>query len=383
MKYKICTFYKGNIKAKSTVIASSHAQAADIARTQKAPWTHVVVIGKTVKRYTRDGRFIKGLPKMFRTTKNFAHCILLMFGGVAEMHSYSDLESREKTWEKICTALESAASAKANPQPTDTTVSSVETSGSRNTLTSKKISNGYVMTAIWKDLETLSSIEKDFGKPSAAGMGKGTWSDGYEASPSKQTEKAFIVTVQVEGHDKGEYPSINEQMQRLNGKCIKVTRSHYKDSLWYGNRFYWLKKWLNFRKAKAIVKPVPAGTNLGGVSFTEAMIRTIGDVVNIRLCTDHHAADNGWCYEGDWLEPYNGEDNPSLPPETEQWYPSPKVEWKKNPYVDEPSIDTLKKELEGLEAVKAKFEMYSKILKDSAYKDAMKKSKTIYTTDGS
>lgn len=374
MKYKVCTFHKGNVKGKSVVVASSHQQAADIAR-KLGVWTHVVVVGKTVKRYTREGKIIKGLPKVFKTTKNTAHCILLMFGGVAELHRYTKFAGREEAWEKLCTVLESAAYASATPAPKDITASSVETSDSRNTLTSKKISNGYVMTAIWKVLETPMSIEKDFGKPSVADMEEATWSGGYEVSPSKQTEEAFIVTIEVEGHDASEYPSINEHMKRMHGKCIKVTC--YEKDLWFGEGFYWQKKWLNFRKAKAIVKPVPAGACLGSVSFTEAMIKTIGDVVNIRPCTDHYTADNGWCYESEWLEPYNEE---QVKPTKFKPLFKEAVE---NPFLDKESIEALQKELDDLQKIKTKFKVYSDILQGHQYEEAMKKSKTIYTTDGS
>lgn len=307
MKYKVQTFFKGKPRAKSIVDAGSHRQAASFGKTL-GQWTHVVVKGKSVKRFTNTLKEIRGLPKIFKTTKGAMFCVLLMWGGVAEMYGFSQSQNRDEAYEKICTALESAASARASQQQTDITAYSEGMSVSKNILTSKKTSNGYAMNVIWRVLETLSNIDNSSGKTSVVASEKSTWSTGSTPSPSNPKKKTFLVTVDLDGKDESQYPTFTSQMKLMNGKTIRVTKV---DDIYYGTKYYWHRSWLNFNKATVKVKNVPVGTvGKTGLTFTRAMSKVCGKVFSARQCIGHYTIFKlASCYETEWLEPYNEEDN--------------------------------------------------------------------------
>lgn len=321
MNYKVILYRKGVKTMQTNVDAKSHVQAAKLADSLGGKkWTHVCVIGKTIRRYNKHFKLISALPKAFKTTRDKSYGILLMFGGTAEFHMYVDEKARDSAYEKVakqCMELESAASAKADPQPTDITVSSEETNGSKSGSTSKKISNGFAMSAIWTDLETLSSTDEISGSDKYDAMEKSTWKAGYEVYPSEPKQKTLWATVEIDGANESEYPSINRQMKRINGKTIEVYRSDdgITKNLYYGAGYFWLAKWLNFDIIKAVSLPVPVGVSSNGVDFVDSMVKHIGDIMNLYKCSNHWHSDNGWCYAQEWLSINGYKPNKSIPPD--------------------------------------------------------------------
>lgn len=318
MNYKVKLYKKGAVIMNSEEEAKTHKQAAKQALAKcLLEINHVCVIGKSTKRYkvekfnTKMTR-IRDLPRAFKTTRKGSFCVMVMFGPIVEFHSYYYEKDRDAAYEKAvqtCTELESAASAKASPVQSDITASTVETSDSKSGLTEKKISNGFAMTAMIKDLETLTVTDKTSGKDRSDDSEKSVWKAGYRVSRSRRTTRTLWATVRLEGHDLSKYPSANKHMQAMNGKTIKVERVGIIGGtvLYRGEALYWNEKWLDFENIKATVLPTPVHTRADGITFIGEMQRTVGKTLRFFKCSSvgdhkrHWTTLGGYCYSQDWL----------------------------------------------------------------------------------
>lgn len=298
MKYDIYLFCNGECSMKKVREATSHLKALKLSQTYWK-WTHALVVGKTsVRRYDHKYRPIKVLPTLFKTWKGKKFSILAMFGRIAEIYPYATGEERDTILEEVkaCIESQSVASVKVSPEPTDITVSSSETSDSRNGLMSKKISNGYAMNVIWQARLIRTSIGKYFGTDNADVSVEPEWSRGYTASRSKPQQNILATVKDMTG--KRHPIFVTTFMERLAGKTIWVTATDDPEKF-IGEGWTWHKSYLDFRKTYA---KVHKSGNADGWYSVSSIEELEGLVLRVAPCEDHYNY-HGTCIPNKWLIP--------------------------------------------------------------------------------
>jgi hypothetical protein len=310
MKYAIRLYRKGVLVLAKEAESKSHLGAL---KQVKGPlWTHAVVKGKTVKRYTRDLKMITDTPKFFKTTVDSAYAIMVMLGTLVEYHLYAYAKNRNEAFEEAskCMEFTPAGYVANDKEQKDIIASSEETSDSKSGSTSKKILSGSVMSAIWTDALTRTSIEKISGTVKSKSLAENIWLAGSKASHSKPSTRilwAKVKTLPKEGEDMYEYPGINDDMIAMEGKTIQVKLKgdyYVCDCGWM-----WKPEWLEFGKP-AKVKKIRVDT-LGsyGGHFVSSMLPLIGKTIHVTEKFSHghkyYISPNdapGWWFAPEWLD---------------------------------------------------------------------------------
>lgn len=311
MKYQVKMYNRdGSQVFKFFVSTTSYIKALKAAEAKTwNPWTHATVKGKSVRRYDNNMKIIKDKVLWFKSYDGSSPAILAMVGTYPEFHKFHFVDERDKAFEEV-TCSTSAESAKADKEQTDTTVSLGETSGSKNTLTSKKISNGSAMNATCKDLPTRSSTVKSSGKSKSKSLEELTWKTGLMPSLSKSNSKGetFAKVKKISRKEKCEYPGWNQRMDRLVGKTIVATKSTQR-GFWRSGKWLFKESWLDFINVTLTVKKIKPGTRGGyGGEFVSQMSHLCGQTVRVRKHltlapekTFYKMKNDVWCFDPDWL----------------------------------------------------------------------------------
>lgn len=253
MLYKYVVFYNGDARGKGKVETSSYLEAAKNAA--KGTWTHITVIGKTIKRYDKNYKPISGTARVYRAMwRGDYHSILLMFGKHCEAYHFGTVVERDNKYLEIykCITSTSVESARKEAEQTDTTASLEETRGTENSLTSKRTSNGSAMNAICKDLLTLMNTVRSSGKDKSKDTVASTWNSGLEGFLSKP-DRTFLAKVKkLDDKEMYEWPGISGGMKAMEGKTYEFkSSSTHKGIVFKAKGFVWLPKWLDFENIKA------------------------------------------------------------------------------------------------------------------------------------
>ena len=200
-------------------------------------WHHILVVNrfKKARRYNAKKQHIKPEMRFFPVYAGMSAALLATDGTYSEMHRYASAEARDEAYQK-CTTSIPAASASEDKEPSDTTASSVETSGSKSGSMSKKISNGSAISVTWMDSLIHFSTAESSGKDSAESLDVDTWSTGsarYRSRPKFATVKNGTMSGQKE----------------LIGKTLKF--EPYAGG-YFGAGFMWEKEQLDFRRLHLI-----------------------------------------------------------------------------------------------------------------------------------
>jgi hypothetical protein len=304
MNYKVMFFRDAQMFRRDSVSAKSHKEAIRkaAAKVPYLTWQHSVVVGSTVRRYTSKLKVLSGEVSVFRTKLSNSYGIILMIGKYTEIRLFPSQEIREKVFEQ-CMTLASAASVEAEPEQTNTTVSSSETSGSKSGSTSKKISNGSVTSATCQDLLTRYSIEESFGSDSADVSVKTAWRDGSSRSRSRRP-MTLLATVKNLERFEDVRPGVTRGMKALSGKTIKVKKMGKNYIMVIGDELSWLfaEEWLDF--STATVEIMFGGSIRGQdeyMNWEDSMNKHIGKTVKMRFCSGTHFSYQGCCFDVNWL----------------------------------------------------------------------------------
>lgn len=282
MKYQISLFYKGERQlAKLYCDAKSHKEALKIISSTYtwANWTNAFVISKSGigKRYNVKLKRLKDDVRYFPVKHNDRFSILAMIDSYAEFHEYENETQRNEVL-SLCTTSAPAVYAEADKAQSDITVSSEEMLDSRSGLTSKKTSNGSVMSAIWMDEQIPWNTEEIFTEGSATNSAWKGLSVGSDRSRSRP--RPIFAT-------------LKKQLGR-GYHTVMVVPS--------GDARYWIntstkktydKKDLEFRHAYLKIKD--------GISVHSRMQKCVGKIAKMHKCSDHWN-DGRFCWDMKFLE---------------------------------------------------------------------------------
>jgi hypothetical protein len=299
VKYTYHLYTSGMVSDSRIVNAKSLKEVWRLAVRGYDKISHITIQGKTLKRYNRKGALIKDAPVVFKTYSRKYFAILAMFGNVGEIYEFASMDERDECFtEAQCIVSQFAASAKADPEPTVTIVSSEETNASNSGLTSKKTWSGSAASATWQDLLTRSSIAKSFGADSVDDSESEEWWLGSMDSHS-EPETTTFATVKTLPTDSKEI-GVNEYMLELQGHTIAVKRNP--DGTFMGEGWKWRSDWLDFDTLYFDV--VGGSHSADGLDWVKAMGKYVGHTHELHPCSDHYS-DGEWCFAKAWLVPSN------------------------------------------------------------------------------
>jgi hypothetical protein len=250
MNYRVKIYRKGYVRQEVDVSAKSHLEAAKVAASEYILYSHVKVIGNVVKRYiVKNEKFIlvKSVPKIFKAQEKYP-LIITLFDNLPEITRYKTIQERDEVFknqqEMLCKSTP-VGSVNPEPEQTDTTALSGETSDSKSGLTSKKTSNGSAMSVICWDLPTRLNTVKRSGSASAKGLEKTEWKVGYKASHLKQKSTLFAKVVSMETGGFGQ-----KAKEAYEGQVISVMR----DGIYYkAHGYLWSDKNLSFSRIPLMI----------------------------------------------------------------------------------------------------------------------------------
>lgn len=256
MEYKIKTFQSGFEKGHFKTSGPSPVDALKMTNAGYYDIAHVFE-GDKVHRFDRSYRPITVSPKFFKITYNGSTpAIVAMFDNLAEIYLFDQKSKRDEVYEK-CTKSLFVECAGPGPEPTDITVSFGEISASKSGLTLSTISNGYVMSATWRDLLTRESIAKSSGIAKSKDTDTDEWYSGSKVYPSKQ-DQTFLATVKCAPDSWDEWPGFNATMHGMIGETL-LFKSGSK-GMFNAKGYIWQGEWLDTKNITAVVKDMPEDT---------------------------------------------------------------------------------------------------------------------------
>lgn len=304
MKYTVYTFKDGKTLRISKHEAKSYKDAAR-QRIEKNwfPFDHITVVGKSIRRYTPKLKPINIEARAFKAYSGSKPSVLLLLGNIPELIRFAYVDNRDKAYEELCSQT-SAKTASPDPQSTNITASSEETSASKDGLTSPKILSGFAVSVTSQVKLILSSIDKPSGRSRSKGSASPIWQIGSTPSHSKPT-LIFATVKNLNRFDEHQYPGITYDMKRMVGKTIKVKNgdnSYYGG--YYGEGYYWNKDWLDFEHVVVTVKNDISPTSSDeGIVWVRKLEQYKGKTLDMIKCGSYnHYKYQGWCFAPEWLE---------------------------------------------------------------------------------
>lgn len=256
MNYNVISFYKGEVRNRDRVEASSPIQAAKLSG-MNAEYSHVIVYGKKMFRYVgKKLKAEKSIPNIYKAYwKSKRPSVLLMYGTTPEFYKFRTEKERNEKYEEMkkCITSMSVEYAKAEAELTGIIASLDEIKDSKKSSTSKKTLSGFVTNATCKDTPTQPNTGRPSGTDNAEDTDTSTWSDGSRVSRSERS-RTLLVTVKLsDNQNTFEYPGINSSMHDLDGKSMKVKyASKYRGNKIckaHENPWLWNVKWLDKKTA--------------------------------------------------------------------------------------------------------------------------------------